>query len=606
MKPLPSKPTERRLLLALVLVGLFAPVSVQATTYHNHQALGEHLASLAKDAPRVCRVQSIATSLEQRKVWLVELGVGTEEDRKTRPAMLVVAGIEGNDLVGSALAVSWLEKLIEGRTDDPNVVKLLETTTLYAIPRLNPDAAEHFFETPRVETLINGRPWDSDHDGLVDEDGPEDLNGDGLITWMRVEDNKGEYILDPNEERLLMKADPVKGEAGQWRYLIEGIDNDKDEVWNEDGVGGVNFNRNFPYNYAYFAPDAGIHQVSESETRALADFVVNHPNIGIVLAYGMADNLLKTPEGAKSVPRREPATALDADDVPYYRAFGELYRETLGLNKEMERASEPGTFGDWMYFHRGRLSLSARPWSAALAVKLSAKDEEEKDETEEEESESGAPSKKREGKSKKDDEWGKEEREQLKWFDEHAPEAFLSWKAFAHPDFPGQRVEIGGYAPFALANPPESVLDDLAGKHNQFLTELAGRLPRVEAGRIKCIHRGESIFDIEIHVENTGFLPTLLSHGQRTGEVHPTRLVLDLPAERFLAGTRTTYLPTMKGSGGDAEVRCTVHVPDRREIRFQVISTLGGRVEGAIDLTDATIYAKDDSSRNVTGYDEQR
>jgi len=598
MKSLPSVLIRRRLFLALVLVGLFVAVSVHAATYHDDQALGKRLASLAKDAPRVCRVQTIATSLDQREVWLVELGAGTEEDRKTRPAMLVVAGIEGNDLVGSALVVSWLEKLVEERADDPNVAKLLETTTLYAIPRLNSDAAERFFATPKVETLVNGKPCDGDHDGLVDEDGPEDLNEDGLITWMRVEDKKGQYILDPNEDRLLMKADGLKGEAGKWRYLVEGIDNDKDEAWNEDGVGGVNFNRNFPYNYTFFAPDAGIHQVSEAETRALADFVVNHPNIGIVLTYGMADNLLKTPEGAKSFPRRQPATALDADDVPYYRAFGELYRETLGLEKEMEGASEPGTFGDWMYFHRGRLSLSVRPWSAALAVKLSAKDDEkakdekDKDANEEEKDESGTPAKKRGGKSKKDDdERSKDQREQLSWFDGHAPEAFVSWKPFEHPDFPGQRVEVGGYAPFAQANPPESVLDDLAAKHSGFLTELAARLPRVEMGRIKCTHRGESIFDIELHIENTGFLPTLLAHGRRSGEVHPTRLVLDLPAERFLAGTRTTYLPTLKGSGGDAEMRCTVHVPDQREIRFQIISTLGGRVEGVIDLTDATIYA---------------
>jgi zinc carboxypeptidase len=596
MKPFLSKHMRHHFCLALVLVGLIVPVGVQAATYHDNEALGKRLASLAKDAPRVCRVRTIAKSLEQHKVWLVEVGTGTEEQRKTRPAMLVVAGVEGNDLVGSALVLAWLETLVEGRGDDPNIAKLLETTTLYAIPRLNRDAAEHFFGTPKVEMLVNGKPWDSDHDGFVDEDGPEDLNGDGLITWMRVEDKKGEYILDPNETRLLLKADGMKGEAGQWRYLIEGIDNDKDEAWNEDGAGGVNLNRNFPYNYAVFAPDAGIHQVSEAETRALADFVVDHPNIGIVLTYGVADNLLKTPEGMKSVPRRQPATALDADDVPYYRAFGELYRETLGLDKEMEGASVPGTFGDWMYFHRGRLSVSARPWSPALAVKLAA--EEDKDEAvadeeegESEEAESEEP-KKDKGKSKKDDDdRGEKEREQLKWLDEHAPEAFVSWEAFDHPDFPGQRVEIGGYAPFAQANPPESMLGGLAEKHSGFLTELAGRLPRVEVRRIKCVHRGESIFDIEIHVENTGFLPTLLSHGGRSGEVHPTRLVLDLSAERFLAGTRTTYLPTLKGSGGDAEVRCTVHVPDQREIRYQVISTLGGRVEGVIDLTDATIYA---------------
>ena len=30
----------------------------------------------------------------------------------------------------------------------------------------------------------------------------------------------------------------------------------------------------------------------------------------------------------------------------------------------------PGTFSDWIYFHRGRLSLAARPWSPALQLAL--------------------------------------------------------------------------------------------------------------------------------------------------------------------------------------------------------------------------------------------
>ncbi|MEK7992969.1 MAG: M14 family zinc carboxypeptidase, partial [Planctomycetota bacterium] len=153
--------------------------------------------------------------------------------------------------------------------------------------------------------------------------------------------------------------------------LTEGIDNDHDERWNEDGPGGVNFNRNFPYGYEFFAPDAGVHQVSEAETRALADFIIEHPNIGIVVTYGAADNLSKTPKGASSTERRKPMTAIDDDDTGYYRAMGESFRKALGLDKELEGASVPGAFSDWMYFHRGRLSLAAKAWSPAIAVELS-------------------------------------------------------------------------------------------------------------------------------------------------------------------------------------------------------------------------------------------
>ncbi len=569
------------LIVMLWMPGLMA--GVQAVTYDDYQALSKRLTALKKSEPDLVRVRPIAKSRDQRKLWLVEVGPGGEEDRSVRPAVLVVAGIEGNDLVGSSLALSWLETLVSGYRTDPNVATVLETTTFYVFPRLNPDAAEHFFETPRMETRVDGKPRDDDHDAFIDEDGPDDLNGDGLITWMRVEDEEGRYIPDPNESRLLIEADPLKGEAGRWRYLTEGRDNDGDELWNEDAVGGVNFNRNFPYDHDLFATDAGLHQVSEPPTRALADFVIGHPNIGIILTYGAADNLLKTPKGA-APERRKPMKALDEKDVPLYRVFGELYRETLGLKKELGGASEPGTFSDWMYFHRGRLSLAARPWSPALAVSL-AKAGGDPNES------SGSEREKRSSK-KGGDEPGKEAREELKWFDTHAPEAFHAWTSFDHPDFPNQRVEIGGYAPFARTNPPESMLADLAAKHSRFLTALAGQLPRIGIGRSRCKHVGESVFEVEIHVENRGFLPTVLAHGERSREVHPTRIVMELEAKRFLSGTRTTFLPAIQGSGGTAEVRWTVHVPDRKTIRFEAVSMLAGRVSGVIDLTNTEIHAE--------------
>ena len=43
-----------------------------------------------------------------------------------------------------------------------------------------------------------------------------------VITWMRVQDPEGDYILDPQDGRLLMKADRAKGEAGGWRTIPGG------------------------------------------------------------------------------------------------------------------------------------------------------------------------------------------------------------------------------------------------------------------------------------------------------------------------------------------------------------------------------------------------
>ncbi len=584
-----------------------------ATEYHNNKSLGKNLKFLAKQRSDLVRVDSIARSIDKRKVWMAEVGKGTEQDRKTRPAMLVVAGIEGNDLIGCSVAVSWIKHLIEQYETDTRITTLLEMTTIYVIPRLNPDAAEYFFSRPKFETSSSDKPVDNDHDGLIDEDGPEDLNGDGLITWMRIEDQEGEYILDPTDNRLLIKADPLKSEVGAWRYLTEGIDNDHDELWNEDGPGGVNFNRNFPYNFEFFAPDAGVHQVSEAETRALADFIVEQPNIGIVLTYGAADNLLKTPKGAPSPGRRKPMTAINKDDLGYYRTMGALYRKSLGLSKELEGTSYPGTFSDWMYFHRGRLSLAAKPWDPAIAVELSKTDEKKKkmtqDEIKEDIEKIEAASENEQAEDKKEkssecelekgnkdidtdskddvDKRNEKERREIKWFDKYAPQAFVKWQTIEHPDFPNQRVEVGGYCPFALTNAPIGMIEQIAAKHADFLTALALRLPRIGIRNVENRHLGQSVYEVKIQVENTGFLPTSLTHGQTTREVYPTRLIIELDDEFFLSGTRITNLPVIRGSGGMVQARYIIRASRREKIHFKVVSMLAGQVKGTIEPSDA-------------------
>ena len=234
-------------------IWLMLAAPVMAADYQDNKTLTSHLKQLARAHKKIVRVESACETPGKNDVWRVELGEGGDEERAKRPAMLAVAGIEGNDLAGTASLAAWLEALAKAYESDAKIKKLLDSTTIYAWPRLNPDGAKHFFAKPRLETATSDQPADDDHDGLADEDGPDDLNGDGLITWMRVEDADGEFIIDPLDPRLLMKADRLKGERGAWRYLSEGRDNDGDKTWNEDGLGGVNFNRNFPYNYRFFS-----------------------------------------------------------------------------------------------------------------------------------------------------------------------------------------------------------------------------------------------------------------------------------------------------------------------------------------------------------------
>ncbi len=576
----------------LCLLVCLAPVS--ALEYQPNARLAEHLRRLATGHEAFVRVRSLVRTAETNDVWLAELGRGPDSDRSQRPAMLVVAGIEGNDLAGTVSAVAWIEHLASAQATNEAIQKLLDTTTVYVLPRVNPDAVTRFFARPKVESPVNNRPVDEDHDGLLDEDGPDDLDGDGLITGMRLKDPDGEFILDPAETRLLLKADRAKGELGAWRLFSEGRDNDHDDAWNEDGVGGVNFNRNFPYNYRFFAPGSGEHQVSEPETRALADFVIGHPNIGIAFTFGAADNLVQTPKG--ETPKRPP-TGLHEDDVPFYRELGRRWRDTLGLKKELAGSSDPGTFSDWLYFHRGRLSLAARAWSPAIQLALAKPDKkEEATPKDKAPSESPKPGETREGgregkpQASKDqptpDTRNEEERAFLKWIDGNAPEFFVPWKPVSHPDFPGQTVEVGGFAPFAKSNPPEKLLDDWARKHAQFLTDLAGRLPRVHFRKAEARPLGNGVFELKLEIENTGYLPTALAQGELSREVYPTRVVLSVDEKRLLAGTKRTLLGPIPGSGGMKEVHWVIQGQGVARLDVEVVSMLGGTFRTSLELKE--------------------
>jgi hypothetical protein len=573
----------RRLSLAFLCLAL--PSWVSAQDYKDNKALIAQLRQLERAHRNVVRAEKVCDTFGKNEVWRLELGAGNDEERSRRPAMLVVAGIEGNDLTGTASVVAWVEGMATAYETNAQIKKLLDSTTIHAWPRLNPDGVKSFFSRPRLEQSTNDRPADEDHDGLVDEDGPDDLNGDGLITWMRVEDAEGEFIPDPTEPRLMLKADRLKGERGAWRYLVEGRDQDGDEKWNEDPVGGVNFNRNFAYGFKFFATGSGRHQISETETRALADFVIAHPNIAVAFTFGAADNLVQVPKG--EAPKRPPV-ALHEEDVGWYRELGKAWRETLGLKKELNGGTEPGTFSDWMYFHRGRLSLAARPWSPTIQLE-SAKAAKAKDEKPKDEAKSDKPDaekdKKPSEKGKEPDTRNEEERAFLKWIDENAEESFVPWKAFAHPDFPGKKVEIGGFAPFSKSNPPEKLLGDLATKHGKFLTDLAGKLPRIGIRKAEVKHLGESVFDVTVQVENTGYLPTALAQGGQTREVNPTRVLLKTDAKHILSGPRTAMLNAIQ-PGEMKEVRWVVLAKDTKKLDVEVISALGGRTQMSVELKE--------------------
>jgi hypothetical protein len=292
------------------LLGLAAgpAVAQERPAYRDHAALTKAVQALAGANKALVRIASIGKSRAGRDLWAIEIAGPGDVPPGKRPALLVAAGFEGDDLTGTELALAVAEYLAKNAAADPAVRQRLEASTVYVLPRINPDGAEGFFAPLKTGRRTNANPFDDDNDGRVDEDGPEDLNGDGFITAMRVPAAGGEYVADPEEPRLMKRADPKKGEAGAFKLYTEGIDNDGDGFVNEDPPGGIDIGRNFAHEYPYYKAGAGPHMVSEAESRALMAWIVAHRNVAAILTFGESDNLIVPPTSAG---RLGPARELD-------------------------------------------------------------------------------------------------------------------------------------------------------------------------------------------------------------------------------------------------------------------------------------------------------
>ena len=547
----------------------YAQASVTAG-YHDHAQLVRTLDSLQRAHPRLLSVSSLGTSAGGRALQAVRLGAGNGLD--ARPALLVVANAYGPHVVGSEIALAAAGRMAAAYGRDSATTRLLDRSTVYFIPRANPDAAEALFQAPLAERAWNAVKTDDDHDGAVDEDGPNDVNGDGLITMMRVADPAGEWMTDSIDPFLMRRAVATKGERGGWSLYVEGVDDDHDGAFNEDAAGGADVNRNFSYDYQWFAPGSGIHQISERESRAVADFVIAHPNVAAVYVLGPQDNLLKPWEYRRTTgiagnppgtSQGGPLQSILQPDQAWFAEVGKRYKSATGQSKGPSSAPGEGDVLSWMYYDMGRMAFGSYGWVMPEAA---------------------ADTSKKGPKPDQPDPLA-DERQALHWLRANAPNAIVAWTRVDHPDFPGRVVEVGGFRPYALTNPPASQLDSVLARQTAFIGELAGMLPSVSLREVKVEAVGDRLFRVTAQVANDGYLPTMSAMGQRAGWPREVRVELTLGRDQQLAAGRAVQLlPPISGSGRSRELTWLVNAPANSSVTLQAASPMAGQASQTITL----------------------
>lgn len=273
-----------KLFFLLLLCNSFAQ---NQQDYSNNATLTQRIKSLGDKYPQLVKSKVLTQTIGGKSIWMLTIGTGSTDKK---PAVAVVGGVDGKHLLGVEMAIGFAEKLLAKANTD-SVKSLLNKQTFYVFPNMSPDATEQYFAKVKYERSGNATKTDDDRDGRENEDGFDDLDGDGKITWMRIIDPTGKYKLNSDDPRSLLIADASKGETGKYILLTEGSDNDKDGEFNEDGEGGVAFNRNSSYNFKPFVAGAGEYAVSEKENRAMFDFLFDAFNVYAVVTFGPNNNL---------------------------------------------------------------------------------------------------------------------------------------------------------------------------------------------------------------------------------------------------------------------------------------------------------------------------
>lgn len=490
--------------------------------YASNDRLAQRITALSKTYPSWIKSKTLTKTASGKEVWMLTLGSGKTEQK---PAVALVGGVEGSHLLGVEMAIGFAEQLLAASGTD-SVKNLLNKQTFYVFPNMSPDATEQYFAKVKYARGGNSRLLDRDRDGKTGEDGFDDLNGDGKISWMRITDPGGTFRINPEEPRSLIPADPSKGENGQYLFMQEGLDNDQDGIFNEDGGEGVHFNRNSSYNYKNFIPGAGEFAVSELENRALFDFLYDAFNVYAVVTFGPQNNLSWPVQVNQAGLSKRIISSWSEADAKVNTLVSERYNKIIGAKDAPKTSAESGDFSQWAYFHYGRLSFSTPGWwvpkvrpDSLAKQKTFAIDD--------------------------------PVAEYLRWAKgKGITNTFTEWNVVQHPDFPGQTVEVGGLDPFVLSNPPYQMVEGIVKKHTDFVLSLAAMAPQIDLIGLKTEKVDGGLSRVSVKVINMGTLPTLTKIGEKSNFLKKIAVKINTGAgQAVLSGRKSQLLEAIPGKG---------------------------------------------------------
>lgn len=524
-------------------------MAFDSARYYRHDEIAALLAAWADAHPELVTVEEIGRSHEGRPLFVATLTLLATGPAREKSAYWIDANIHAEELAGSTAALHTIASLLDGYGRDPLATEVLEKHAVYVCPRVSPDGAERCLtgRAGKLRSSLRPYPLEDALPGLH----PADIDADGEILQMRVRDDDGPWRQSPRDPRLLLRRRPGDRLGPFFRLYVEGLV--RDAAGGLAGATpdprvpptpfGLDLNRNFPFEWAREGEGGlsgtGPFPLSEPETRAVAAFVSEHPNIVGATTYHTFSGVLLRPYSTR------PDEAMPRSDLARYEAIGALGNRLTGypcrsVFHGFRSAHDPltrGAFDDWCYEHLGVFAFTTELWSIGTAAGLTV-----------------------------DDYYGffkarseDDELAILAWNDRVLDGAgFSPWRPFAHPQL--GPVEIGGWRTlYTWSNPPPRLLPEVVAPQCRFTLEQAALGPRLELKLEEAIvgvaEGGGALRKLTATVENRGWLPTGVVANPPAGErARGITLTLATDAE-LVVGQRRVDVGQLEGISHLDELR---------------------------------------------------
>ena len=401
--------------------------------------------------------------------------------------------------------------------------------TFYVVPRVNPDGAEWALADPPRFRRSSVRPWPYRDAHRWPGAHVEDVDGDGRVLQMRIPDPAGAWMPHADDDRLLVPVPLAGAPAGTLRYrlLDEGtiVDFDGFTIPTPGAPEGLDMNRNFPAGWGTGVPGSGDHPLSEPEIDALVRAIVARPNVCGYNAFHTSGGVLLRPSSTAA------DSALPPVDVWAWKQLGEIGTALTGYPVHSvfedftwdKSETMSGAADDWAYEHLGVYGWTTEFWDVVHAA-------------------TGA----RQG----GEFWylGPDDAQVLavlRWCDEHAPDQYVAWYPFDHPQL--GPVELGGWHYLGIwTNPPLDRLRAEVAPHARFAVAQALAAPCLEIVHARAVDLGAGTWRVEAGIANTGWLPTQVT--ARAAKEHLTKpIIAELEGADVLGGPARQRLGELTG-----------------------------------------------------------